>query len=668
VRARQDKEARDGDARGSRRRRWLKRHIVVVLAVCIVGAIWATPGAADGPPPTVDIWYGDVQDVGAYGRTQQWANVLGRVSDTDDTVTSLTYSLNGGAALPLTIGQGGNPRLNRSGDFNVEIDRDDLGPGDNAVVITATDQAGNETDRTVTLRNTPATTWPLPTRVDWDTVSVPTEVVDVVDGRWSASSSGARVVERGYDRLLAVGDESWTDYQVEVPVTIHDMQPNVGGVGFFMRWTGHTETSPHQPGMQPRVGWRPSGALAWYRDRYSHSPRVELARDNEAVLAADSSGFTLATGSTYVFRASVQRTAGGDEYRMTVFPAGQPESAGVSMTGLDTAFTKDAGSLLLIAHQATVTFGDIVVTEIGGDPPPPPPNVAPVAVDDAVSTSVGVPVTANVMANDSDPDGSLVPSSVSVVGSPANGSASVNPASGAVTYSPSAGFEGSDAFTYTVKDDDGATSNVATVTVSVSADPPPPATSGLVSDEFSSPSLGSHWSWFDPVGDASRVATGTHAELSVPAGVSHDLWTGALRAPRLLQSANNVDFEIEVKIDSPVTAKYQFQGLVVQQDDNDLIRAEVHHDGGAQRLFIATITNGQASAKKNITAPSAGPYWLRLSRVGDTWTFKSSQDGATWTTVATFNHPLTVTQAGVFVGNHTPSPQHTATIDHFRVS
>jgi hypothetical protein len=29
---------------------------------------------------------------------------------------------------------------------------------------------------------------------------------------------------------------------------------------------------------------------------------------------------------------------------------------------------------------------------------------------------------------------------------------------------------------------------------------------------------------------------------------------------------------------------------------------------------------------------------------------------------------MSVAQAGVFVGNHTPSPQHTAAIDYFRVS
>ncbi|HEX6329035.1 MAG TPA: hypothetical protein VFZ72_20890, partial [Jiangellaceae bacterium] len=382
-----------------------------MLSTPALGAVGAMPVAATGVPPTIDVWYGDVQHVGEFGRTQQWANVLGRVTDTDDVLTSLTYSLNGGPDHPLTIGPGSNPRLARGGDFNIEIDRDVLVAGDNSVVLTATDEAGNQTYRTITLVNTPDTTWPIPTSVEWDGVSLPSDVVDVVDGLWSANADGARVVEDGYDRLLAVGDVSWTDYQVEVPVTIHDIDANVGGVGLFMRWTGHTEAPPHEVGMQPRVGWQPSGALAWYRARF-HPYRVELATDDEDVLAADSSGFTLEMGSTYIFRASVERTAGGDEYRITVFPAGQPESAGVTLTALDTAFTKDAGSVLLVAHRATVTFGDILVTEISGDPPP---NEPPVAVDDVVSTSVDVPVAVDVLANDGDSDGSLVPSSVAVV-------------------------------------------------------------------------------------------------------------------------------------------------------------------------------------------------------------------------------------------------------------
>ena len=75
-----------------------------------------------------------------------------------------------------------------------------------------------------------------------------------------------------------------------------------------------------------------------------------------------------------------------------------------------------------------------------------------------------------------------------------------------------------------------------------------------------------------------------------------------------------------------------------------------------------------SSAVENIAASPDAPYWLRLGREGDTWTFESSADGVTWSTVTTFTHAMSVAQAGVVVGNHTPSPQHTASFDHFRVT
>jgi hypothetical protein len=96
-------------------------------------------------------------------------------------------------------------------------------------------------------------------------------------------------------------------------------------------------------------------------------------------------------------------------------------------------------------------------------------NDRPVAVDDSVATSEDTPVVIYVLSNDTDADGTIDPRTVNVVGGPSHGSGDVNPASGAVTYSPDAGYNGSDSFTYTVNDDDGATSNVATVTVTVEA-------------------------------------------------------------------------------------------------------------------------------------------------------------------------------------------------------
>jgi hypothetical protein len=94
-------------------------------------------------------------------------------------------------------------------------------------------------------------------------------------------------------------------------------------------------------------------------------------------------------------------------------------------------------------------------------------NIPPVANDDSATTPVNTPVPVDVLANDSDSDGTLVPSSVAVVTPPASGGTSVNPTTGAITYTPNSGFTGSDGFTYRVNDDDGAPSNAATVSITV---------------------------------------------------------------------------------------------------------------------------------------------------------------------------------------------------------
>ena len=78
----------------------------------------------------------------------------------------------------------------------------------------------------------------------------------------------------------------------------------------------------------------------------------------------------------------------------------------------------------------------------------------PVAVDDAATTAEDTAVTINVLANDSDPDGALVPGTVTIAGQPANGSVVVN-ADGTVTYTPDANYNGADSFSYTVTDDEG---------------------------------------------------------------------------------------------------------------------------------------------------------------------------------------------------------------------
>jgi VCBS repeat-containing protein len=99
-------------------------------------------------------------------------------------------------------------------------------------------------------------------------------------------------------------------------------------------------------------------------------------------------------------------------------------------------------------------------------------NSPPIAVDDSVELNRNTSKTINVLANDSDVDGTLMPSTVTIVSAADFGALIVN-ADGTVTYTPVSGYVGRDSFTYTVRDNDGAISNEATVDILVTADPHP---------------------------------------------------------------------------------------------------------------------------------------------------------------------------------------------------
>ena len=109
-----------------------------------------------------------------------------------------------------------------------------------------------------------------------------------------------------------------------------------------------------------------------------------------------------------------------------------------------------------------------------------PVNQPPVAADDSSTTNEDTPLTVaapGVLSNDSDPDGDAL-TAVLATG-PADGSVTLSP-DGSFLYIPVSGFSGTDSFTYTAND--GALdSNLATVTITVSAvNHPPVAADGSV--------------------------------------------------------------------------------------------------------------------------------------------------------------------------------------------
>ena len=94
------------------------------------------------------------------------------------------------------------------------------------------------------------------------------------------------------------------------------------------------------------------------------------------------------------------------------------------------------------------------------------PNEAPVASNDAATIDAGDSVSIAVLSNDSDNDSDLDTASVNIARPPNHGTISVQ-ASGDITYSHNGNNASADSFTYTVTDEDGGSSNAATVSISI---------------------------------------------------------------------------------------------------------------------------------------------------------------------------------------------------------
>ena len=109
-----------------------------------------------------------------------------------------------------------------------------------------------------------------------------------------------------------------------------------------------------------------------------------------------------------------------------------------------------------ISNTATVT---ITVT---------PVNDAPIAVDDTATVAEGGSATIKVLANDTDADGTVIAASVAIAQQPKHGTITLN-VNGSVTYSSDGTEANSDTFSYSVRDDSGATSNVAVVAITIAA-------------------------------------------------------------------------------------------------------------------------------------------------------------------------------------------------------
>lgn len=104
-------------------------------------------------------------------------------------------------------------------------------------------------------------------------------------------------------------------------------------------------------------------------------------------------------------------------------------------------------------------------------------NTPPAATADTAVTDEDTAVVIDVLSNDSDSDGVIDITSVAVLTAPLHGDTSVDSSNGDITYTPDADHHGSDSFSYIVRDDSGAVSAPATVTLTINSVNDAPASS-----------------------------------------------------------------------------------------------------------------------------------------------------------------------------------------------
>lgn len=95
-------------------------------------------------------------------------------------------------------------------------------------------------------------------------------------------------------------------------------------------------------------------------------------------------------------------------------------------------------------------------------------NGGPIAPSYTFNTFSGQAVSFNPLVGATDATGTLLPSTVSVSSPNHGGTATVNSTSGLITYTPLNNFTGTETFTYTVSDNNGAVSSPGTITFKVS--------------------------------------------------------------------------------------------------------------------------------------------------------------------------------------------------------
>jgi hypothetical protein len=601
---------------------------------------------------TITWWHPKRLTFSQTGTPQRWVNILGNVSDPVG-VGSLTYTLNGGSAVALSMGPD-TRRLSKPGDFNIDILYRSLRPlpDSNIVALTARNTSGTYTRDTVVVRYLPGTVWPRVTDITWGSASCLYDSVQMVDGDWSVVPGGVHCAAVGYDRLLAFGDTTWKDYEITVPITIHGVDPAGYGpingrpvVGVFVGWSGHSDDP--LSGWQPKSGWKPFGVAGLYEFDSAGSHLTMYDKFN------DGSGKQIPFDVPYYFKIRAQSNSSGVLYSFKVWDVNTSEPSVFDMTWQSSLSDPRQGAAMLCAHFVDATFGAIKVRPITGD------NVPPVL--SGLTVSAGLSSAVVQWQTDEPARGRIEFGKTSTYGTifadanlTTGHSFTLNGLTSYTTYHYRV-------FSY---DESGNTATSGDMTFNTGN------LSTVVSDEFNvQPIDSSLWTIQDPVGDVSVTVTGGALSVALPQGTEHTVFSGGTTLPRILQPANDKDMDVQAKLAVGVSQPISGAGIIVDGSATDYVRFELYSDGSSTRALAEKITSNVPSTVFDIAIGANGisPLWLRLQRERNTWTGLYSLDGTTWNTAGQFDYTLTVHHVGLTARNAgAPPPDYSAMFDYFR--
>lgn len=207
-----------------------------------------------------------------------------------------------------------------------------------------------------------------------------------------------------------------------------------------------------------------------------HSPATMLVTDP----LGRSTGFDPGSASIVNEIPGSTYSGPGTEPQSLAIPFTLPGDYAVAVTGtatgafqLDVLSTDWAGGARSTGVRGTTTAGetsDFVLlnapTDASASLLVSDSNLPPFGAADSALAFPGEPIVIDVLANDSDPDGSLVPSTLRIVVPPAHGLAAVDPG-GVISYTSDPSFLGEDQLVYAVDDTQGAPSGDVPVTIHV---------------------------------------------------------------------------------------------------------------------------------------------------------------------------------------------------------